>query len=95
VESLANPASTLTEEVSIGKVDSQFSNKSVERSLGLMFSLIRILRSSLGYSETWLREVRESSAGSPSKLCNRGIPEDEDPRDFTLDIIILRGKLCS
>jgi hypothetical protein len=50
VESLANPASTRTDLASIGRADSQSAKISGERLRGLMFSLIRMLNRSLGYS---------------------------------------------
>ncbi|SRR6266536_1821682 len=51
VESLANPASTLIDFVSIGTVDNQSAKSPAHRSFGLMSSPIRMLKRSLGYSE--------------------------------------------
>ncbi len=52
VESLAKPASTLIAFASIGSVDNQSVKIPVDKSFGLMSSLIRILKRSLGYSES-------------------------------------------
>jgi hypothetical protein len=50
VESLPNPASTLTYFEAMGSIASQSENKSGWSSVGLMSSLIGILKSSRGYS---------------------------------------------
>jgi hypothetical protein len=50
VESLAKPASILTDFVSIGIVPNQSANSSGDNWVGLISSLIRMLKRSLGYS---------------------------------------------
>ena len=50
MESLAKPASILTDFAAIGTVPSHSAKSSVDNCLGLMSSLRRILKRSLGYS---------------------------------------------
>ena len=61
VESLAKTASILTDFASIGSADNQSAISSVDRSPGLMSSLIRILKRSLGYSGSSDTEVVDES----------------------------------
>jgi len=73
VESLANPASTLIEFDSIGTVDSQSANNSALRLLGLISSLIRILKRSLGYSGSCDVEVADDTSSLLNGLVKLGV----------------------
>jgi hypothetical protein len=65
VELLANPASTLTKLEETGTSLSQSVNISIERSVGLTSSWIRILKSSLGYSGSSRGLVGEVESHNP------------------------------
>jgi len=65
VESLANPASTLTKLEETGTSLSQSVNISIERLPNLMSSLIRMVNSSLGYSGSSIELVGEGESHKP------------------------------
>ncbi len=56
VELLSKPASTLIEFAFIGRVANQSANKSTDRFLSLISSLIRILNSNRGYSGSCIED---------------------------------------
>jgi hypothetical protein len=80
VESLAKLASTLTDFASIGSVNNQSVKIPVGKSLGLISSLIRILKISLGYSGSDDTEVAVAVEPSPPSWLRldaiRLVPDD-------------------
>ena len=86
VESLANPASTLTNFAETGTHLNQSAKSSEERSYGLTSWLRRMLKSSLGYSASCESEVFgedsndgfESSEVSDSSVRDAALAGDED-----------------
>jgi hypothetical protein len=73
VESLANPASILIDFASMGSVPSQSANKSADNFFGLMSSLRRTQKSSLGYSGSGEADVADDA---PSSLDGLVIPPE-------------------
>jgi hypothetical protein len=65
VESLANPASTLTKQEETGTSLSQSVNISIEKSLDLTSSWIRILKNNLGYSGSSRELVGDGESHNP------------------------------